>query len=216
MFATKDVHHGNGTQSIFLDDPDVLYFSVHRWEGGNFFPFLQNGGPTNIGIGGGTGFNINVAWSKKGMGDDEYYAAWEHVLLPVTRDFQPELVLISAGFDAAEGDLGENLVSPECFGELTRSLKKAVPHGRIVATLEGGYVRSVLAKCVSSVVEALLNDENDRGSEEPQCPQVEACEDRDDGYAFPLDSIDRFAAKNIQSTITAHKLYWKCFQDDRE
>ena len=205
------MHHGNGTQSIFLNDPNVLYFSVHRWEGGNFYPFLRNGGPANVGMGEGVGFNINVGWSRKGMGDDEYYAVWEHILLPVTKEFLPDLVLISAGFDAANGDLGENRVSPECFGELTRSVKNAVPHGRIVATLEGGYVRSILGQCVSSVVESLLDEE--LGNCEGQVTektQRDTSSGRDD-CIFPLESIDRFAAKNIQSTIAAHKPYWRCF-----
>ena len=152
----------------------------------------------------------------RSMGDDEYYAVWERILLPVTKEFKPDLVLISAGFDAANGDLGENLVSPECFGELTRSIKNAVPHGRIVATLEGGYVRSILGKCVSSVIESLLDEE--RGSCGQPNTEVPQSNDRDAfsetvDYMFPLDAIDRFAAKNIQSTIAAHKHYWKCFND---
>jgi histone deacetylase 6 len=109
LICDWDVHHGNGTQSIFLNEPDVLYFSVHRWHGGNFFPFLQNGGPTNVGVDKGEGFNVNVGWSRKGMGDAEYLAVWEKLLMPMARKFQPELVLVSAGFDAAVGDMGKCL-----------------------------------------------------------------------------------------------------------
>lgn len=106
LIVDWDVHHGNGTQAIFSNDPNVLYFSVHRWHGGNFFPFQQNSGPTNVGIGDGKGFNVNVGWSRKGMGNDEYMAVWEKVLMPIARDFEPDLVLVSAGFDAALGDMG--------------------------------------------------------------------------------------------------------------
>lgn len=109
LIVDWDVHHGNGTQSIFLNDPNVLYFSVHRWHGGNFFPFLQNGGPTTVGIDDGEGFNVNVGWSRKGMGDDEYLAVWEKLLMPMAHEFQPDLVLVSAGFDAALGDMGRLL-----------------------------------------------------------------------------------------------------------
>jgi acetoin utilization deacetylase AcuC-like enzyme len=109
LIVDWDVHHGNGTQSIFLNDPDVLYFSVHRWHRGCFFPFLQNGGPTNVGIDEGKGFNVNVGWTRKGMGDAEYLAVWEKLLMPMATEFQPELVLVSAGFDAAIGDMGKCL-----------------------------------------------------------------------------------------------------------
>jgi acetoin utilization deacetylase AcuC-like enzyme len=224
----QDVHHGNGTQAIFLNDPNVMYFSVHRWQGGNFFPFLQNGGPTNVGIGKGVGFNINVGWSRKGMGDDEYYAVWEHILLPVAKEYQPDLILISAGFDAADGDLGECHVTPECFGELTRALKEAnLANGRIVATLEGGYVRSVLGECVVSVVKSLLDKNSNDPLTNTSKTQVMSNEEENDGSTrqethcnsdhskttiqFPLENIDNFAAKNIQATISAHKTYWKCF-----
>jgi acetoin utilization deacetylase AcuC-like enzyme len=195
------VHHGNGTSSIFKKDPNVLYFSAHRWQGGTFFPFLQSGGPSHVGVGEGEGFNINVGWSRKGMGDDEYYAVWEHVLMPVAKEFQPDLVLVSAGFDSAIGDLGECTVTPECFGELTRSLK-TLAGGRVVAALEGGYVQSILGKCVTSVVEALL----DRTREELNEEEVH----------IPLDCIDSFAAKNIQSTIDFHKPYWKCLRGEED
>lgn len=119
LICDWDVHHGNGTQSIFLNEPDVLYFSVHRWNGGNFFPFLQNAGPTNVGVGDGEGFNVNVGWSRKGMGDAEYLAVWEKLLMPVARKFQPDLVLVSAGFDAAVGDMGKCLEMEVSFVKLS-------------------------------------------------------------------------------------------------
>ena len=205
LIVDWDVHHGNGTQSIFLNDPNVLYFSVHRWHGGNFFPFLQHGGATNVGVGKGAGFNINVGWSRKGMGDDEYLAVWEKVLMPVAREFDPDLVLISAGFDAADGDMGECHVTPECFGRLTRSLM-TLANGRVVGALEGGYVRSVLAECVAQVVSNLLDRDSARKSAE-ECRQ-----DLQDQAVDILEDIDPTAKKNILATIAAHKAYWSCFQ----
>lgn len=201
LIVDWDVHHGNGTQRIFLKDPNVMYFSVHRWQGGNFFPFLMNGGPTTVGIDDGVGYNVNVGWNRKGMGDDEYEAVWEKVLMPMARDYKPDLVLVSAGFDAADGDMGECRVSPECFGDLTRSLK-TLANGKVVCTLEGGYVRSVLGKCVSAVVEALLERKTD--------DEQDNAEDNED----LLNEIDASAAKSIRTTISAHRLYWKCFKDD--
>lgn len=196
LIVDWDVHHGNGTQSIFLHDPNVMYFSIHRWHGGNFFPFLKNGGPTTVGVGDGAGYNVNVGWSHKGMGDDEYEAVWHTVLMPMAREYQPDLVLVSAGFDAAHGDMGECHVTPECFGMLTRSLKTL---GKVVCTLEGGYIRSVLGDCVKEVVMALLECDADSLGEE----------DQDDNI---LEEIDLTAAKNIRATIAAHRPYWSCFQ----
>lgn len=205
LIVDWDVHHGNGTQSIFLKDPNTMYFSVHRWQGGNFYPFISNGGPTNIGIGKGAGFNMNVGWSCKGMGDDEYLAVWERLLLPVAKEFQPALILISAGFDAAEGDIGECNVTPECFGRLTRSLMTL--NTPIVCSLEGGYVKSILSKCVQSVISSLLD---------PNSAEKSNTDDEEDrrerGEVDVLDTIDPIAAKNIRATIAAHKSYWKCLQ----
>jgi acetoin utilization deacetylase AcuC-like enzyme len=199
LIVDWDVHHGNGTQNMFLDDPSVVYFSVHRWEGGNFFPFLPTSGPTTVGIGKGIGKTINVGWSRKGMGDNEYYAVWDHVLMPLANEFQPELIIVSAGFDGAEGDMGECYVTPECFGNLMRSLK-SLASGNIVAALEGGYVRSVLGRCVEEVVEAMLESNNDA---DPK---------HNNKLPFPLELIDSFAAKNIQTTMDVQRKYWKCFQ----
>jgi len=207
MIVDWDVHHGNGTQSIFLNDPNVLYFSVHRWHGGNFFPFLSNGGPATVGMGDGVGKNINVGWTSRGMGDDEYLAVWDCLLMPVAREFQPELILVSAGFDAADGDLGECHITPECYGRLTRSLMTL--ETPIVCSLEGGYVRSILGRCVSSVVTALL----DRNSAEQS--KVEDDEDcRERGGTDVLDTIHETAATNIRATVAAHKSHWKCLADE--
>lgn len=207
LIVDWDVHHGNGTQSIFIKDPNVLYFSVHRWHGGNFFPFLRNGGPSNVGQGDGEGFNVNVGWSRKGMSDDEYFAVWERLLMPIAREFKPDLVMVSAGFDAAAGDSGECEVSAQGFGFLTRSLM-SLANGRVVCSLEGGYVRSILGKCVKNVVTALL----DRAS--PKVYKVAEDEaERERGGADVLECIDPTAAKNIRSTIAAHREYWKCLRE---
>jgi histone deacetylase 6 len=97
-----DVHHGNGTQRMFLNDPTVLYFSVHRYDHGRFFPHSLDGAPEAVGAGPGEGFTVNVAWNGPGMGDGEYLEAWRRVLMPIARAFEPDLVLVSAGFDGAQ------------------------------------------------------------------------------------------------------------------
>ena len=208
LIVDWDVHHGNGTQSIFLNDPNVLYFSVHRYHGGNFFPFLDGGGPTTVGIGDGVGFNMNVGWNRKGMGDDEYIAVWEKLLIPVANEFDPELVIVSAGFDAADGDMGECHVSPECFARLTRRLM-TLANGKIICTLEGGYVRSVLSKCIENVLEALLDGKSLKISAQETEKTQSLLKGKD-----VLEFVDSSGAKSINNTIAAHKMYWKCLRKE--
>mmetsp|Transcript_19567 Transcript_19567/g.30100 ORF Transcript_19567/g.30100 Transcript_19567/m.30100 type:complete len:383 (-) Transcript_19567:1462-2610(-) len=207
LIVDWDVHHGNGTQEIFIDKPDVLYFSIHRYHGGNYFPFLSSAGATNVGVDKGLGFNVNVGWNKKNLGDNEYIAVFENLLLPMAREFNPDLVLVSAGFDAAKGDMGEMLVTPECFGRLTRSLM-TLADGRVVCTLEGGYVRSMLGKCVASVVTSLL----DRNSK--KIAQRES-ETYSKDYQDAFSSIDNSAIRSIIATRTAHEEFWDCFRSEK-
>lgn len=103
-----DVHHGIGTQRAFVDDPNVLYISIHQ---GRIYPY--SGYATDVGTGEGAGFTVNLAWSTKGMGDEEYVAAFRTIVLPIMGELDPELNLVSAGFNAACGDLGECCVTPE-------------------------------------------------------------------------------------------------------
>lgn len=96
-----DVHHGNGTQQIFEDDPSVLYISLHRL-GPHYFP--GTGEASEVGTAGGAGYTVNLPWRHEGMGDAEYAAAFDAVVMPIARCYDPQLVIVSAGFDAAAGD----------------------------------------------------------------------------------------------------------------
>ncbi|XP_055523207.1 histone deacetylase 4 isoform X5 [Wyeomyia smithii] len=162
LIVDWDVHHGNGTQQVFYDDPNVLYLSIHRHDDGNFFP--GTGGPTECGAGAGLGFNVNIPWSgglNPPLGDAEYLAAFRTVVMPIARDFQPDIVLVSAGFDAAFGHpapLGGYMVSPACFGYLTRELMK-LANGKVVLALEGGYDLPAICDSAQECVRALLGDE---------------------------------------------------------
>jgi histone deacetylase 6 len=108
-----DIHHGNGTQHIFDTNPNVLYISLHRYDHASFFPKSKDADYVVVGSGQGEGFNVNIPWNKKGMGDMEYAAAFQSIVMPIAYEFDPELVLVSAGFDAAIGDpLGGKLFLP--------------------------------------------------------------------------------------------------------
>ncbi|XP_034500153.1 polyamine deacetylase HDAC10 isoform X2 [Ailuropoda melanoleuca] len=158
LIVDWDVHHGQGTQYIFEDDPSVLYFSWHRYEHGRFWPYLRESDADAIGRGQGRGFTVNLPWNQVGMGNADYMAAFLHVLLPVAFEFDPELVLISAGFDSAIGDPeGQMQATPECFAHLTQLLQ-GLAGGRVCAVLEGGYHLESLSQSVCMVVKALLGD----------------------------------------------------------
>lgn len=143
-----DVHHGNGTQEIFWTDPSVLYISLHQ------FPLWPGSGRLDeVGDGEGKGYTINCPM-KPGSGEPEYVQAFEQRILPALHQFQPELLLISAGFDAHTDDPLANICLTEhSFGIMTEFvLDVASRHckGRIVSVLEGGYNLVALARSVET------------------------------------------------------------------
>lgn len=160
-----DVHHGNGTQAIFDSDPDVMYVSVHRHDDGKFYP--GTGAAQDIGEGEGIGRTVNVPWPGGGMGDLEYTAAFERLIMPVAREFAPDLVIVSAGFDAAEGDpLGGCAVTPAGYAHMTSMLMQ-LAGGRIVLALEGGYNVRCIARSTEACLRVLL------GGSPPPLPSPE-------------------------------------------
>jgi histone deacetylase 6 len=162
-----DVHHGNGTQHIFEEDPNVLYVSLHRY-GSGFFP--GTGAFDEVGKAAGRGRTLNVPWLQAGLGDADYAAAFDLVIMPVLREFAPQLVLISAGFDAALGDIqGKMRMSPDGYARLTRSLF-SLPECALVAVLEGGYHLEASAECAEAVLRVMLEEgERGRGGGEGKC-----------------------------------------------
>jgi len=132
-----DLHHGNGTQRSFEEDPSVLYFSTHQ------YPYYPGSGAfTEVGRNKGEGFTVNVPLSV-GHGDGEYVGIFKKILRPIALEFNPELILVSAGFDIYKDDpLGGMGVTPGGFAALTRcvmEIAQASCGGKIVMTLEGGY-----------------------------------------------------------------------------
>ncbi|XP_077121026.1 polyamine deacetylase HDAC10 isoform X2 [Ranitomeya variabilis] len=194
LIVDWDVHHGQGIQYIFEDDPSVLYFSWHRYEHGSFWPNLRESDFDSVGKGRGTGFNINLPWNQIGMGNADYMAAFFHVLLPLAFEFNPELVLVSAGYDSGIGD-PEGLMSatPECYAHLTHMLMH-LAGGKLCMILEGGYHLRCLSESVSMTVRTLLGDPVPRLS----------------GEMTPCHS----ALESIQNARHAHSPYWKCLLHD--
>ncbi|XP_023030911.1 histone deacetylase 6 isoform X2 [Drosophila willistoni] len=158
LIVDWDVHHGNGTQHIFEANPKVLYISVHRYEHGSFFPKGPDGNYDVVGKQAGRGFNVNIPWNKKGMGDMEYALAFQQLIMPIAYEFNPQLVLVSAGFDAAIGDpLGGCKVTPEGYGLFTHWLS-ALAGGKIIVCLEGGYNVNSISYAMTMCTKSLLGD----------------------------------------------------------
>jgi len=122
LIVDWDIHHGNGTQKIFAENDQVLFFSAHALYDFPFFSgdeYQTTALPSYTGTGKGQGYSVNVAWSQEGAGDAEYIYAFEKLLMPIARSFAPDLVLISAGFDSAAGDECRYLVTPAGYNLMT-------------------------------------------------------------------------------------------------
>jgi acetoin utilization deacetylase AcuC-like enzyme len=148
-----DVHHGNGTQHSFEDDASVLYFSTHQ------FPHYPGSGAWHeIGTGRGEGATVNVPMPAA-CGDDEYLAVFQRVLAPIARGFAPELILVSAGFDAHRDDPLASMELSELgyygMAALVRALADELCGGRVACVLEGGYSASGLREGVGALLRAL-------------------------------------------------------------
>jgi acetoin utilization deacetylase AcuC-like enzyme len=153
LIVDWDVHHGNGTQAAFYDDPTVFFFSVHQYP---FYP--GSGARGERGTGDGLGTTLNVPLPA-GSGDEEYQEVFEKTLKPAALEFDPDFVLISAGFDAHEDDpLGGMRITAEGFGALCRTVREIAEEcceGRIVSTLEGGYGLEGLARSTEAHLRVL-------------------------------------------------------------
>jgi acetoin utilization deacetylase AcuC-like enzyme len=149
-----DVHHGNGTQNAFYDDDSVYYISLHQ---AHHFP--GTGAILERGRGKGKGYNLNLPMHS-GDGDDQYLSALENRILPELETYKPEVILVSAGFDAHRADpLSSIQLSTETYYTYTRSLMDIAHRfssDRVIAVLEGGYNLTVQANCVARVMDAFI------------------------------------------------------------
>ena len=154
LIVDWDVHHGNGTQHSFEDDPSVLFFSAHQYP-----HYPGTGRKSERGRGAGEGFTINVPM-EAGEGGEEYREIFQKSLVPTADSFKPEFVIVSAGFDAHKDDpLGNMGLTEEGYADLTgivAGIAKRHAGGRILSSLEGGYHLTALAASVDRHIQALL------------------------------------------------------------
>jgi len=183
-----DVHHGNGTQWSFYEDPRVLYVSTHQYP---FYP--GTGAADDVGRGKGAGFTVNVPL-EAGSTDGDYDEVFKALVIPVIDQFRPELLLISAGYDAHERDsLARMRLSTAGYTALTKSLCDAADrhcHGRVVAVTEGGYDLTALKACLESTIAVLDGASVPLPSEPPR----------------PATQRSRMAIAQVRS---AQSMYWK-------
>jgi acetoin utilization deacetylase AcuC-like enzyme len=185
-----DVHHGNGTQHIFETDDTVFFFSIHQYP-----HFPGTGSFTETGRGRGEGYTVNIPLSS-GYGDSEYAAILQALLPPLTAEFQPDLIIVSAGFDPHAIDpLGGMRLSPAGFAAMTRCLMTtadACCNGRIVLVLEGGYDVRACADSVMAVLDELSSQTKSRVAE-----LAGAADTKKVNYA-------------IMRSVNVHRRYWNC------
>jgi acetoin utilization deacetylase AcuC-like enzyme len=191
LIVDWDVHHGNGTQHAFERDPSVLFFSSHQhphYPGTGLF--------TETGLGPGEGYSVNLPLSK-GYGDSEFVALYHRLLRPLALEFEPDLILVSAGFDLHPQDpLGGMCVTPDGFAALTRILMDIADQccgGKLVLALEGGYRRDALRDSVQAVVAELTGRR------------------QTDFHALQEQANPKKVRYVCQRCTTVHKRFWKCF-----
>ncbi|XP_071349733.1 polyamine deacetylase HDAC10 isoform X2 [Trachinotus anak] len=192
LIVDWDIHHGQGVQYCFEDDPSVLYFSWHRYEHQKFWPQLRESDFDAVGKEKGVGFNVNVPWNKVGMQNSDYLSVFCHVLLPVAYEFCPDLVFVCAGFDSAIGDPeGEMCATPDVFAHLTHLLMN-LAGGKLCAVLEGGYNLTSLAQSVCQTVHTLLGDPAPRPAN--------------------LNGPCKSALESLHCVRSAHRQNWSCLK----
>lgn len=158
LIADFDVHHGNGTQGIFYNDPNVVYFSTHQYP---FYP--GTGGVEEAGSGEGKGATVNIPFPT-GCGDDACQQAYEEILPAIAHRFQPQLILVSAGFDPHWSDsIAMMQLTVSGFANIARTIKRLANElceGKLVFTLEGGYNLEALSYGVKAIFDTLLGNTN--------------------------------------------------------
>jgi acetoin utilization deacetylase AcuC-like enzyme len=186
-----DLHHGNGTQHSFEEDASILYFSTHQYP---YYP--GTGSMHEVGKGKGEGFTLNVPLSM-GYGDGEYVGIFEKILRPVALEFNPDMILVSAGFDIyMEDPLGAMNVTPDGFAGLTQSIMQMAKEscgGKVIITLEGGYNLQGLRDSVKAVLKELA------GLSETNTTEL-------------LGNADQRALDHVtKQVIDVQRQYWKGF-----
>jgi acetoin utilization deacetylase AcuC-like enzyme len=196
LIVDWDVHHPNGVQHLFYDDPEILLFSTHRHP---FFP--GSGEAAEIGAAAGRGFTVNVPLPAQ-RDDADFGNVYRHILAPLALEFQPQLILVSAGFDThADDPIGGMRVTDRGFSriaDIILEIARATCGGKVAAALEGGYDLAALRRSVKAVLETMRDG---------ACPDRRRIMEKEDAqYTRMREPIEEI--KRVQ------KSFWKCFRDE--
>ncbi len=189
LIVDWDLHHGNGTQHAFYDDPGVLFFSSHQYP---YYP--GSGNYDEVGSGNGEGFTVNAPFPD-GFGDAEYVHVYSRIIKPIAIEYRPELILVSAGFDPFIQDpLGGMDVTGDGFGALAGIVLNIAQEtcGKVLLTLEGGYNPAGLRDGVRAVFNTFLGKSTN----------------------LPEHSPSREAVQVTRRIISVHKKYWKSLHEE--
>lgn len=198
MIVDWDVHHGNGTQDAFYDDPDVLFVSLHQQ---NWFPKLS-GELEQVGTGDGVGYTVNIPLPP-GTGDRGYRAAFEQLVLPIGAQFRPQCIIVTAGQDASWLDpLAQMMMTMDGYRQMSRlmvELAEEVCEGRLVMLQAGGYSAPYVPYCTVAAVEPLVGVDLGIVDLYAGSPELERCQ-----TIFSRDTQDALAA-----ALSQHRRKWK-------
>lgn len=196
LIVDWDVHHPNGVQHAFYEDPEILLFSTHRHP---FFP--GSGEATETGEGAGRGFTVNVPLTPQ-RDDIDFGNVYRHLLIPLALEFKPQLILVSAGFDThADDPIGGMRVTERGFAriaEIILDIARRTCGGKVVAVLEGGYDLSALRRSVKAVLQTLRDG---------VCPERQQLMEKEDAHYLRMQ-------ETIEKIKSVNKPFWKCFQDE--
>jgi len=191
LIVDWDYHHGNGTEAVFYEEPEVLYFSTHSALG-----YPGTGWPRSVGEGPGKGLNINVPLPNT-TGDADMRFVFQEILEPVAEEYRPELVLVSAGQDGFRGDpIAGMRLTAAGYGVMARIVREIADRyagGRLVGVLEGGYDLEGLGTCISAILEAWM------AGEAPVAP--------------PEGEVRPEVAAAVAEVKEGQREYWRCFRE---
>ena len=221
-----DVHHGDGTQSIFYNDQNPLFISIHRHDNGKFYPF-KSGFVKEKGEGDGVGYNINIPLNTKCavskgpscIGDAEYLNIFEKIVMPCLREYNPDIIFISCGYDAGENDFSGCLkCSPFAYAFMTERLMSL--NKNLIFALEGGYTLDTIKRMSETTIRTLLGEEIPWKGNMIQ-NYIDFNNDNFFNLEFLVNNWEKifkivpYVANHINNIIQEHKNQWKSLDNNK-
>ena len=220
-----DVHHGDGTQAIFYKDKNPLFISIHRHDSGKFYPF-KTGFVKEKGEENGLGYNINIPLDTKCaiskgpscIGDAEYMNIFERIVIPILKEYNPDIIFISCGYDAGENDFSGCLkCSPFAYSFMTERLLSL--NKNLIFALEGGYTLDTIKRMSETTIRTLLGEEIPWKGNMIQ-NYIEFNNDSIFNLEFLMDNWEKifrivpYVAEHLNLVINEHKKDWKCLENN--